>query len=59
MSRSIALEKMRMNEMTAAEGSKEESTDAQDFVEMGTVSEETKGGNWGNIWDGGVGRWTG
>ena len=46
-----------MNEMTAAEGSKEESTDAQDFVEMGSVSEETKGSVQGNNWDGGAGRW--
>jgi hypothetical protein len=46
-----------MNEMTAAEGTKEESTDAQDFVEMGTVSEETKGSVLGTEWDGGAGRW--
>jgi hypothetical protein len=54
---------MRMNEMTAAEGSKEESTDAQDFVEgfveMGRVSDETKGGVIGMVWDGGVGKYTG
>jgi len=53
-----------MNEMTAAEGSKEEERkDAQNFVEgfveMGSVSEDTKGGTFGSIWDGGVGRYTG
>jgi hypothetical protein len=47
-----------MNEMTAAEGSKlEERKEAQDFVEMGSVSEDTKGGINGDVWDGGVGRW--
>jgi hypothetical protein len=45
--------------MTAAEGSKEESREAQDFVEFGLVSEETKGGTFGQTWDGGVGKWTG
>ena len=43
--------------MTAAEGSKEESREAQDFVEMGSVSEDTKGGIAGEVWDGGLGKW--
>lgn len=45
--------------MTAAEMIKEEnSTEAHEFVEMGSVSEETKG-EWAGDWsDGGLGRWT-
>ena len=45
--------------MTAAEGQEiKESTDAQDFVEMGSVSEETKGLPLGNWFDGGPGRFS-
>jgi hypothetical protein len=41
--------------MTAAEAKEELRKDAQDFVEMGSVSEETKGSVFGNWYDGGVG----
>lgn len=41
--------------MTAAMGSEEKSTEAQDFVELGSVSEDTKGGFWGSEYDGGQG----
>jgi hypothetical protein len=46
-----------MNDAMTAETTKEESsTDAQEFVEMGSVSEETKG-SWQGTWpDGGGGR---
>ena len=29
----------------------------QDLVEMGSVSEQTKGGVVGDVWDGGIGKW--
>jgi len=45
--------------MTAAEAKEELRKDAQDFVEMGSVSEETKGSLGGEEWDGGVGKWLG
>jgi hypothetical protein len=45
--------------MTAAKGTEEESTEAQDFVEMGSVSKETKGGLGGDIYDGHFGWWNG
>ena len=42
-----------MNDATiAADVQAEESKEAHDFVEMGTVSEETKGGILGNWFDG-------
>jgi hypothetical protein len=50
---------LAMNDaMTAEKKTTEEvSTDAE-FVEMGSVSEETKG-NWEGDWsDGGLGRWS-
>jgi len=31
--------------------------DEQDLIDMGSVSEETKGGVAGDVWDGGLGRW--
>jgi hypothetical protein len=43
--------------MTAAHGVEQESTEAQDFVEMGSVSTETKGGIGGDDYDGHVGWW--
>jgi|GEM_PF-2490521 len=36
-----------------------ESTEANDVVELGKVSEETKGVVLGNWYDGGLGRWGG
>ena len=45
--------------MTAPEGQEiEESTEAQDFVEIGSVSEETKGTPFGTYFDGGPGRFS-
>ena len=41
--------------MTAANGLEEKSTDAQDFVELGSVSEDTKGTFGGSEFDGGFG----
>ncbi len=38
--------------MIAADGQGEERKEAHDFVEMGTVSEETKGNPWGFVYDG-------
>jgi hypothetical protein len=47
-----------MNDVTTAiQGKEEERKEAQDFVEMGSVSEETKGHVSGNDWDGGLGKW--
>jgi hypothetical protein len=48
-----------MNElMVAAEiNSEEESMEACDFVELGEVSTETKGGVIGHFVDGGLGKW--
>ncbi len=47
-----------MNDATiAAEVQAEESKEAHDFVEMGKVSEETKGGLAGSVYDGALGRW--
>ena len=44
--------------MIAAEGQVEERKEAHDFVEMGSVSEETKGGFTGVAFDGvPSGRW--
>jgi hypothetical protein len=44
--------------MIAAEAKAEESKEAHDFVEMGKVSEETKGGFAGTVFDGSaLGRW--
>lgn len=49
-----------MNDAMTAEMTKEESsTEAQEFVEMGSVSEETKGGWIGDWPDGGGGRFPG
>jgi len=49
-----------MNDATiAAEVQAEESKEAHDFVEMGRVSEETKGGIGGEWYDGALGRWNG
>jgi len=45
--------------MTAAQGSEEQSTEAQDFVEMGSVSKDTKGGLFGDNYDGHLGWWVG
>ena len=46
--------------MIAAEGQIKESTDAHDFVEIGSVSGETKGGFTGLDYDGvPAGRWNG
>jgi hypothetical protein len=52
---------LAMNDaMIAAERQAEESREAHDFVEMGTVSEETKGGGTGLFNDGaGSARWNG
>lgn len=43
--------------MTAAEAKEELRKDAQDFVEMGKVSEETKGSFSGDWYNGGLGRY--
>jgi hypothetical protein len=44
--------------MIAADGQVEESKEAHDFVEMGSVSTETKGGFTGTDYDGvPTGRW--
>ena len=43
--------------MIAAQEQEESSTDAHDFVEMGKVTEETKGSLLGNFFDGGSGKW--
>ena len=43
--------------MIAAEVESEEGKEAHDFVEMGTVSDETKGGIGGDLYDGALGRW--
>ena len=49
---------LAMNDATiAADVQAEESKEAHDFVEMGTVSEETRGGVTGNFFDGAFGRW--
>ena len=45
--------------MTAAKESEEKSTDAQDFVELGSVSKDTKGTFWGAELDGGFGWFNG
>jgi hypothetical protein len=46
--------------MIAADVQGEERKEAHDFVEMGKVSEETKGGATGLFMDGvGAGRWNG
>ena len=46
--------------MIAADVQGEERKEAHDFVEMGSVSEETKGGLSGNDYDGvPLGRWNG
>lgn len=45
--------------MIAAEVQGEEGKEAHDFVEMGTVTEETKGGIGGTVYDGAIGRWNG
>ena len=46
--------------MIAAEGQVEERKEAHDFVEMGTVSDETMGGATGAVFDGvPLGRWNG
>jgi hypothetical protein len=50
------LEKEMNDVMTAAQGQVEESKEAQDFVEMGSVSEETKGSISGDTYDGGFGK---
>jgi hypothetical protein len=42
--------------MIAAERQAEESMEAHDFVEMGRVSEETKGALGGDFYDGALGR---
>ena len=42
--------------MIAADAKEESSKEAHDFVEMGKVSEETKGSLNGDFYDGGVGR---
>lgn len=42
--------------MIAADVQAEERMEAHDFVEMGAVSEETKGTLSGDIYDGGLGR---
>jgi hypothetical protein len=44
--------------MTAAKGS-EDSTEAQDFVELGQVSTETQGSFFGFDYDGNFGWWNG
>ena len=43
--------------MIAADVQGEERKEAHDFVEMGTASEETKGGLTGQVYDGALGRW--
>ncbi len=45
--------------MAAAQGTEEQSTEAQDFVEMGSVSKDTKGGMFGDYYDGQFGWWVG
>ena len=42
--------------MIAAEAQGEERMEAQDFVELGDVSEETKGSLGGDFYDGGMGK---
>ena len=42
--------------MIAADVQGEESKEAHDFVEMGNVSEETKGSLGGDFYDGGFGK---
>jgi len=44
--------------MIAADAKEESSKEAHDFVEMGTVTETTKGG-FGEFYDGGIGYWKG
>ncbi len=43
--------------MTAANGTEEQSTEAQDYVELGTVSEDTRGSFAGEEYDGHFGFW--
>ncbi|MEJ1965943.1 MAG: hypothetical protein WDO56_32095 [Gammaproteobacteria bacterium] len=43
--------------MIAADTQEEHRTEAHDFVEMGKVSEETKGSLGGDWIDGGAGKW--
>ena len=43
---------MNNDAMIAADVQGEERKEAHDFVEMGAVSEETKGNPWGNAYDG-------
>ena len=50
-------EKTMNDAMIAAQEQEESSTDAHDFVEMGKVTEETKGSPFGNLFDGGSGKW--
>ena len=45
--------------MIAADAKEESSKEAHDFVEMGRVTEETKGGPGGEFYDGGIGWWKG
>jgi hypothetical protein len=45
-----------MNDVTVAAEKNEESMEACDFVELGEVSEETKG-SFGHWYDGGLGYW--
>jgi hypothetical protein len=42
--------------MIAADVQGEEGKEAHDFVEMGTISEETKGSTLGDFYDGGSGK---
>jgi hypothetical protein len=46
---------MMNDAMIAADVQEEHRMEAHDFVEMGTVSEETKGGVFVDIYDGGFG----
>jgi hypothetical protein len=43
--------------MIAADAQEEHRMEAHDFVEMGKVSEETKGSILGDWYDGGPGKW--
>ena len=45
-----------MNDVLVAGENKEESMEACDFVELGEVTEETKG-SWGQVYDGALGLW--
>jgi hypothetical protein len=44
-----------MNDAMTATEKEKSSKEAQEFVELGSVSEETKGTTYGEMYDGGIG----